>query len=403
MIGFGTVRLAMGIASNDIMRSPAPRDDARIAQKFAPTVKAQPASLETLIALEPQWTDLARQSGEKNIFLFPWTLIPSWPLLEELHPKLLTVWEKDLLIGLQLVRSDKGYAKLPVPFLRTAVHHEQYLATPLVRAGYESAFAKGLCDWLDGSEAQNCFLNLALTSGDGPVHGALIAHCEAEGRASLAANCFTRAAIEVAPEASEAFDSKLSANRRKSLSRARSKLERLGKLRVERLSKAEDLASWIDGFFAMEDTGWKHDNASSILSCPTETALYSRMIKQAFDDGELNFTRLCIDDRPIAYTLDVTARPYGFCLKSAIDQDYRKYSPGVLMEYETLKFYSEQSDCTLLDSCTAPDNAMLNELWPHQKPIMDLVIARKGLVYGAVFSLVAMMKARFGARKDAAK
>ena len=142
----------------------------------------------------------------------------------------------------------------------------------------------------------------------------------------------------------------------------------------------------------MENTGWKQESGSSLLSCEKETALYRQIVRNAFVKGDLVFTRLCIDEKPIAYTLDITAPPWGFCLKSAIDQDYRKYSPGVMLEVETLKFHNSQNRLSLIDSCTSPDNAMLNELWPDRKPICDIVIARKGLPFSAIFRAIRKIK-----------
>lgn len=344
---------------------------------------------ERIAAIRPEWDDLASDLSENNIFAFPQFVLSALPLIAEKEPQLLELRMGGELTALLILRSDWGYGKLPVAFLRTAIHHEQFLGTPLVRKGREDDFARGLLAWIDQAPMQFALLNLAMITADGDIAAALSRRCAAEGRGLLPANAFERAATRPGEEGAEP---QLSASRRKSLRKARKNLDKLGEVLVERLEPSGDLESWLSAFLAMENTGWKREEGSAILCCENETQLYQTITRDAFAKGNLNFSRLCVDGKPIAYTLDITAAPLGYCLKSAIDQDYRKYSPGVLMELETLEYYRGQSDCTLLDSCTAPDNTMLNELWPDRKAICDLVIARKGAIYATIFKAVRMLK-----------
>lgn len=345
-------------------------------------------------AIEAQWSDLAQHAIEKNIFLYPWFIIPSLPLLAKHTPQIVTIYAGDLLIGLLMVRSDFGYAKLPLYFARTALHHEQYLATPLVRQGYAAQFASGLCAWLDDRPSRDSFLMLSWVTGNSEIQDAILATCADQQRQCAEFNRFERAAIgPVQPNIALAkAESLLSSNRRKSLMRSRKSLSALGALSIEKLSRQEQVADWLDDFLTMENSGWKRENRSSILSSADETALYRQMVASAFDQGHLHFFRLCLAGKAIAYTLDIIALPHAYCLKSAFDQAYKKYAPGVLMEFETLQYYYQHGDFDLVDSCTAPDNAMLNSLWPDRKPIVDLAIARKGGGHQQLFAVMVFLK-----------
>lgn len=351
-----------------------------------------PLTQRSIAAIRQDWADLAGHASESNLFVFPGFVEASLELLGDAAPHLLTLRQGELLIGLMILRRDWGYAKLPVPFWRTAMHHEQYLGTPLVRAGSEANFARALFGWLDNSHLTQCFLNLTMVSADGAVATELAREAKRDARAVCALNSFERAAIAPGTTAFGNPEEALRASRRKNLRKARRKLEELGALTIERLTPGGDLESWLAGFLAMENTGWKRANNSAILCCAHETALYRTIVGDAHAAGCLNFARMCVAGQPIAYTLDILAPPHGFCIKSAIDTDFRKYSPGVLMELETLRHYSTSKALRLLDSCTAPDNEMLNELWPDRKSIADLLIARKGGVYEALFRLIMMLK-----------
>lgn len=354
--------------------------------------QCDPLTLDTAQALETEWSDLSIVASEQNIFAYPWFIIPSLPLLVKLKPKLLAIRAEGLLIGLVTLRADAGYAKLPVPFWRTAMHYEQFLGTPLVRAGYENKFAAGLCEWLDQAPLGCCFLNLAMMSADSKVAKAIADHCQRDARQFLETNSFQRAAIVPARSRSMEPEQLLSSSRRKSLRRAMKNLSKQGAVSVERLSKECDQELWMAHFLDMENTGWKRDDGSSILSCANETALYKQIIYTAFRQENLLFSRLCLDGKPIAYTLDIAAGSQSYCLKSAIHQDYRKFSPGVLMEFETLKYYLGQELYACSDSCTSPNNEMLNELWPDRKPIADLLIGRRGVAFSMIFKAIHAIK-----------
>ncbi len=353
-----------------------------------------PLDRETACALEADWQDLALNASEPNIFMFPDFIRASLPLLKHRQAHLLAIRCDGVLLGVAILRRDWGYAKLPVPFYRTALHHEQFLGTPLVRKGREREFARGLFDWLDNAQDAPVFVNLAQCSANGAIAEAVMGQAAQEGRASFSVNRFQRAAI-VPAELPQGEEPKwLSNSRRKSLRKARRNLDKVGEASIERLGEQEDIVPWIAGFLAMEDTGWKHENGSSILSCANETGLYDKLIRCAHRAGTLNFARLCVDGKPIAYTLDILAAPLGFCIKSAIHQDYRRYSPGLLLEVANMEHYRDQSQFELLDSCTSSDNAVLNELWPHRKTITDLLVGRKGRLSSALFSLVMWLKRR---------
>lgn len=343
-------------------------------------------------ALDAEWQDLASNASEPNIFAFPAFLRASLRMLVKQKAQLLSIRSSGLLIGVAILRRDWGYGKLPVRFYRTALHHEQFLGTPLVRKGWENSFATGLFDWLDRARDAPLFLNLAQCSEGGAIAEAIARQARRESRPSAILNRFERAAIRPGALPKSGEEGWLSASRRKSLRKARKRLETLGEVRVERLTAPEDVSPWIAGFLAMEDTGWKHDSGSSILSNGHETALYDKLIRNAFENGTLNFARLCVGGRPIAYALDVTAQPLGFCIKSAIDEGYRKCAPGVLLEYETLQFYRDQPRFELVDSCTSPENAVLNELWPHRKSIADVIVGRKGAFSQALLKLILRFK-----------
>ncbi len=350
-----------------------------------PAWKCDDLNLETARALYPHWSDLALNAIEKNVFYFPWFVTPSLPLLEVKQPKIVTVYLGDLLIGLFIVHEDIGYAHLPIPFYRTALHLHQFLGTPLVRTGYSDQFAAGLCAWLDAAPKERSFLLLTQQTGDSEIFRAVAKICKTQNRQLIMLDQAKRAAITPCPNGNGAPENHISKNRRKSLNRKLKNLISVGDVSIEKLSCEEDFDNWIDSFLTLENAGWKGDQQTSILSSKKDIALYREMVFSALNDGHLNFFRMTLNGEPIAYTLDISCPPNTYCVKSCFDPSYKEYSPGILMEFETLKYYSQHAQFGMVDSCTDPENAILNELWPDRKRIVTLAIARKGLVYRFLF------------------
>lgn len=367
-------------------------DSAHIQDDINLSWQCQRLTIDMVQSIENEWIALCEAATDRNIFIKPCYIMASLPLLARFEPNLLIIRCNEQIIGLLILRRDTGYAKLPISFWRTAMHYEQYLGTPLVRAGLENEFAAALCQWLDQAPRNCSFLKLALLRANSKVTKAIIDHCKTEKRQYMRLNQFKRAAIIPSLHQNITPETLISQSRRKNINKAMKKLSEQGDVRIERLSKGDDVEEWITDFFNMEDSGWKHERGSSILSCINETYLYRQMIKNALFEENIIFSRLCLDDKVIAYTLDIASGTHSYCLKSAIHQDYRNCSPGVIMEFNTLKYYMTQERYKHIDSCTDPNNMMLNALWPDRKSLLDLVVARKGYVFSMVFKIIIIIK-----------
>lgn len=347
----------------------------------------------SIASLRDEWEDLTEHASDPNVFATPTYIALSLPLIDN-ECSILSFYNDGLLIGLTILRDDIGYAKLPLLFKKSALHPEQYLSPLLVRKGCEDAFARCFCNWVEQTPPWVSFVNVTFARLSGDVADALAHHCRTHNQPFLQLGAFERAAIVPKRVSKDDFAAHLSANRRKSIRRAWNGLSKLGSLNFERLEQGGDLPAWLSGFLAMENAGWKGENNSSLLANSDEAQLYSEIVAEAFQAGDLHFTRLCLDDKPIGYTLDLWRGDHAFCLKSAFDEQYRKFSPGVLMEHEALKFYAEHDRIRLVDSCSAPTNDLLNELWPHQTSVADFFIGRRGWLYRLVFEAVKRIKRR---------
>lgn len=351
------------------------------------TWRSQPLSLEAVDGLVEPWADLADHAIEKNIFLSPWFVRASIPLFKT-NPEIISIWEGEQLISLFLASADRGYAKLPIGFHRSALHPHQFLATPLVRENCSRSFAEGVFKWIDALPQKCSFALFTHLTGEGEIDASLRKISAEQGRKSFEVSRFRRAAVEGGGNGM----AHLRKSRRRSLERSMKKLEEKGPVTFTRLDDEAALDDWLGDFFRIENSGWKREGKTSIEQNPQDISFYRQIAADAFKAGNLNFFRLSVGDKPIAYTFDLVHGPFVYCMKCAHDLEFRKFAPGVLMEFETLKFYGSDGAAAIVDSCSSPDNQMLNDLWPERKTVIGLAIARKSWLHEAAFSFMQQAK-----------
>jgi hypothetical protein len=82
--------------------------------------------------------------------------------------------------------------------------------------------------------------------------------------------------------------------------------------------------------------------------------------------------------------------PGAFSFKTAFDERYARFSPGVLLQLENLAML-EREDIAWCDSCAAADHPMIDSLWMERRSIGRISIAIGGTTRRAAFErLVAM-------------
>src|SRR5262249_35120001 len=139
------------------------------------------ATLAALTEFLPAWEDLAANALEPNVFYEPWMMMPALRNLGS-EKTLLTVliFSADstlhgtpLLCGLFPLECERGYKGLPVKFLRLWRHKHCFLATPLIRAGYERQTLEKFFDWLATDARSGALLEINMIAGAGPFHQTL--------------------------------------------------------------------------------------------------------------------------------------------------------------------------------------------------------------------------------------
>jgi hypothetical protein len=115
--------------------------------------------------------------------------------------------------------------------------------------------------------------------------------------------------------------------------------------------------------------------------------LFRQALRGAARAGKLELLTLRLDGRAIAMLVTFLALPGSFSFKTAFDEDYARFSPGVLLQIENLKLL-ERPGLAWCDSCAAQDHPMIDSLWGGRRTVGRWSVAIGGPFRRFAFALL---------------
>ncbi len=353
----------------------------------APAVQARAVAWTTMDAPEARhaWDALALCASEPNPFHESWYLLPALRALDpQGQVKLLRVEVDGELAGLIPLRSERKYYTWPIPQLGNWVHGNCFLGAPLVAAGLERHFWTALLDWADRNAGTALFLHLSAMPLDGSLYRSLQSVLTDQHRSAGLVHHEERAMLSSSQTPQTYFEESLSGKKRKELRRQFARLSELGEVTFERRRDDYRLARWADDFLALEHSGWKGTAGSALASHQATARMFKEALSGAAAQGKLERLTLTLNDEPIAMLVNFLTPPGAYSYKTAFDERYARYSPGVLVQRENLELL-EHGEVRWCDSCASADHPMIDHIWRERRPVGRLSIAIGGRVRRAAF------------------
>jgi len=209
-------------------------------------------------------------------------------------------------------------------------------------------------------------LDLGYLNAGGPFHQALVDALERSGFPSLAGEGYTRGVLRRDRDPETYIGSAISADSRGKLRRAEKRLQEQGRLAHRVLRPGDDVAKWIDEFLRLEVAGWKGKRGSALACSEANRRFGVEVFTRAFERGRLVMVGLDLDGRPIARYSAFAAGEGAFVFKTAYDEEFRRFSPGILVELDMIRAFHERADLQWMDSFTAAGNSTIDRLWKHR-------------------------------------
>lgn len=315
------------------------------------------------------WDQLAQSASEPNPFYESWFLLPALEQFDPHHRVQIFAIEADgQLIGLLPLRRDLSYYGNPIPHLRGWTHDNCFLGTPLVLEGCERLFWAELLRWADAHPRLALFFHFLHMPVGGALHEALKREIERSGRPAATVMLEERALLESDLSPEDYFEQSLSTKKRKELRRQERRLAEAGRLEIEEVSDCEEIAEWTREFLELEAKGWKGKNGSALANDDRTRRVFKRALSGAARRGRLQRLTLRLDGRAIAMLANFIAPPGAFSFKTTFDEDYARFSPGVLLQRNNLQILQHGS-VGWIDSCAASDHPMIDHFWRERRSI----------------------------------
>lgn len=338
--------------------------------------------------LHAAWQDLAIDATESNIFHEPCFLEPGLKhFCTDPDQRLFLLWAGEpghsRLLGLLPIGPTNKFGRWPVPHIQNWMHHNSFLGTPLVREGFEEKFWEVLLANLDDGNWPGFLHIVGLTIG-GKLDVSLRKTCADQARQCDLVAEEARALLNSDLEPEAYYSATVRGKKRKELRRQANRLSELGDVQFAQLNDDNNLNNWIAEFLALELRGWKGKNGSA-LDCDSQTrTFFNEVLVGAAANGQLERHDLRLNGKPIAMLVNFLSEPGSFSFKTTFDEEYSRFSPGVLLQHENLNIL-KNPEIQWMDSCAAEGHPMIDSLWSGRRHVGRFSIELSGVTRKAMF------------------
>lgn len=326
-----------------------------------------------------RWCELAEAASDSNPFYHPALLLPA---LEHFDGKgtvrLLEAWDDNRLIGLLPVETARRHGRVPCRNTRNFMHMHCFFGGPILRAGHEEAAWANLLGQLDTLPRAGAFLHLTGQDMDCASTQALKAVCQAEKRRLTNIHRYERAMLRSDDDADTYWTAHVRSKKRKELRRLVNRLEEMGQVTHSRLEQRADLPRWCEDFLTLEASGWKGAEGTALASHAGERSFFRDICANAEAAGMLDMLRIDVDGRAIAMLVNFRHLRGSYSFKIAIDENFGRFSPGVLIEIDNLHHVQGDPALDWMDSCAQADHPMIDHLWAERRPIAQYRVMLRG-------------------------
>ncbi len=331
--------------------------------------------------LMPAWNRLLETSIHANPFFHPNFLIPAISHLGDKNVSILAIESPQrmnkegtpvLCALVPMIR--RNIYGFPLSCMEVWKHDLCFDGTPLIRRDCAEATLDFMLEFV-GNALKTSLLSFDTVLAEGPLAKLLINNFHQNHRTVFYRDQFTRACFQPMDCAETFINTKVAKSTRKGTQRLRRKLEKQGAVETDFLTNYSP--ELIDEFLALEAAGWKGNDGTALKCKDSTRKFFHEMSRRMLDSGNMVITRTSLDDRPIAMLCDFQHDAQGAQFKIAFDESLQDYSPGLILEFDTVKRL-HNTDMKFIDSCADPNHSMINRVWQDRVSYQSLVIALRG-------------------------
>lgn len=340
--------------------------------------------------------DLATRALEPNPFYEPWMLAGVLDnVVGSANLWFLLIYKNEpssssaQLCGFFPVMPLTRHHGLPVRSFRIAGHTYCFLGVPLIDRDTASAV---LLQFFAACRSFGAALvEFPKLPSGGRFHQVLVDVVHQQRFASWIETRYLRALYRRPASPEEYLAESLSGKTRKHVRRQRERLGALGALEYCTLESAGDPEAWLREFLELEASGWKGKERSALASSPAHVQFFIEAGTRALERKAIFGAALRLDKRMIAGRVLFRASEGSFLFKIAYDEQLAAFSPGTLLELQTIE-HGLPDGVAWTDSCTSATNNVFRRLWLHSRIIEDVVVSPASLRGDLAIGLVPLLR-----------
>jgi len=339
------------------------------------------SSIEELEALVGPWERLIETAVRKNPFFDPDFLIPAFKHLNDDNSAQLLVIEAPQRVNEQLPRvlcglipiKKKRFYGMPIRSYESWKHDQCFDTTPLIRADVATETMSFMFDFI-ATELKSSLFSFENVAGEGEFARLLTHEFYQNERTVFHRDAYNRACFIPEADAETYIKSEVAKNTRKGTLRLERKLSGLGEMKTWVMQNDSDASKWAEEFLRLEGAGWKGKAGTAMSSTPSETQFFREMIRRTHRAGKLSMVKIEFIGQPISMICDVHQASSAIHFKTAFDETYSQYTPGLIAELKNIERL-HGTNTEMMDSCAAPNHPMINRVWSGRTRFQSVVVA----------------------------
>lgn len=322
---------------------------------------------------------LCARAVEPNLFFNPRFLAPAMPRLDDKDVRLAVIRDGNefrsrlrLLVPYTIERPANPFG---VSVLRTWSSPFGPLGTPLVDRDDPAGV---LADFFDILSRPHLRLPKVFVMPevrlDGPFAALVNGLAESRGLPLETVGRFERSHIVSELEGDAYLKQAMSTHRLKEMRRLKRRLGERGRLEYRVARQQEEVRLAVESFLALEASGWKGRRRSA-MAVDRFRAAFVREAAQRLSERDLcRVHEFILDGRVIASLVVFVEAGVAYTWKTAYDEDFAAWSPGMLLMGEVTRNHLDDPNIEVTDSCAAPNHPVVDHLWSEKRPLGTLVI-----------------------------
>lgn len=196
----------------------------------------------------------------------------------------------------------------------------------------------------------------------------------------------------------ESMSSSFSAN----LRRRYRKLNKIGILSIKHVTNGEQLDSFLEQSFSIEQSGWKGQKGTAIAQDNNTYHFYTKLAHSAAKHNNLSMYFLKLDNKPIAFMYGLVYHGVYYIMKLGYEESFKDCSPGLILLSEVIK-------CCISEGLKGCDFLGSNDEWklkwskkvhPHNCLFIFRNNSFGNILYNAKFNLIPTAKRIFGQGRE---